>query len=61
MPPTNEPTAAATSAQSAFPFMASGRPSKTVATAVEAPGYAQHYGADGAAVHGAVVHRGQER
>ena len=38
VPPTNEAVAAATSALSAMPFMASGRPSNTVATAVEAPG-----------------------
>ena len=38
LPPTNEPDAAVTSAQLAFPFRAKGRPSNTVATAVEAPG-----------------------
>ena len=38
VPPMNEATAAVTSARSALPAMASGRPSKTVATAVDAPG-----------------------
>ena len=38
VPPTNDAVAAATSALSANPCMASGRPSKVVATAVEAPG-----------------------
>ena len=38
VPPTNDAVAAATSAWSASPFKAMGRPSKVVATAVEAPG-----------------------
>ena len=38
VPPTNDATAAATSALSAMPLSASGRPSKVVATAVDAPG-----------------------
>ena len=38
VPPTKEAVAAATSALSAWPWSASGRPSKVVATAVEAPG-----------------------
>ena len=38
VPPAKEATAAATSARSASPFMAIGRPSKVVATAVDAPG-----------------------
>ena len=38
VPPMNEATAAAVSARSALPACASGRPSNTVATAVEAPG-----------------------
>ena len=38
VPPTNDAAAAATSALSARPLSASGRPSNVVATAVEAPG-----------------------
>ena len=38
VPPTKDAMAAATSARRALPIMASGRPSKVVATAVEAPG-----------------------
>ena len=38
VPPTNEPTAAAVSPVIASPFCARGLPSKTVATAVDAPG-----------------------
>ena len=38
VPPTKEPTAAAIKARPACPFWAIGRPSKVVATAVEAPG-----------------------
>jgi hypothetical protein len=38
VPPTKEAAAATTSARSASPFIAIGRPSKVVATAVEAPG-----------------------
>ena len=38
VPPTKDAVAAATKALSAFPCIASGRPSKVVATAVEAPG-----------------------
>ena len=38
VPPTNDAVAAATRALSASPCRASGRPSKVVATAVEAPG-----------------------
>ena len=38
VPPTNEPTAAAVNAVMASPLTARGLPSKTVATAVEAPG-----------------------
>ena len=38
VPPTNEASAAVTSARLARPFSAKGRPSKVVATAVEAPG-----------------------
>ena len=38
VPPMNDATAAAVSAWSAWPVVASGRPSNTVATAVEAPG-----------------------
>ena len=38
VPPTNEAVAAATRARSAIPLRASGRPSKVVATAVDAPG-----------------------
>ena len=38
VPPMKDATAAVTSACSARPFNASGRPSKVVATAVEAPG-----------------------
>ena len=38
VPPTKDAVAAATSALSASPLSASGRPSKVVATAVEAPG-----------------------
>ena len=38
VPPTNDAVAAAISALSALPCSASGRPSKVVATAVEAPG-----------------------
>ena len=38
VPPTNDAVAAATRALSASPFRAMGRPSKVVATAVEAPG-----------------------
>ena len=38
VPPTNEPTAAAVRAVIASPFTAKGLPSKTVATAVDAPG-----------------------
>ena len=38
VPPTNDATAAAIRARSALPCKAMGRPSKVVATAVEAPG-----------------------
>ena len=38
LPPTNDATAAADNAWSALPCCASGRPSNTVATAVDAPG-----------------------
>ena len=38
VPPTKDAVAAATSARSALPCRAIGRPSKVVATAVEAPG-----------------------
>ena len=38
VPPTKDAVAAATSARSARPWMARGRPSKVVATAVDAPG-----------------------
>ena len=38
LPPTKDAVAAATSALSARPFMAMGRPSNVVATAVDAPG-----------------------
>ena len=38
VPPTNDATAAAISASPALPCNAIGRPSKVVATAVEAPG-----------------------
>ena len=38
VPPMNDATAAAVNALSARPFCASGRPSNTVATAVDAPG-----------------------
>ena len=38
VPPTNDATAAATKARSARPCSAIGRPSKVVATAVDAPG-----------------------
>ena len=38
VPPMNEAVAAVTRATSALPWVASGRPSNTVATAVEAPG-----------------------
>ncbi len=38
VPPTNEATAAAVNALSANPCLASGLPSKVVATAVDAPG-----------------------
>ena len=38
VPPTNDAKAAVTKARLAFPLSASGRPSKVVATAVDAPG-----------------------
>ena len=38
VPPMNDAVAAVISARSAWPFRAIGRPSKVVATAVEAPG-----------------------
>ena len=38
VPPVNEASAAVIKARSALPFRANGRPSKVVATAVEAPG-----------------------